>query len=94
MTITNIKINILQNPSSKVLARATVIFDSHEIRGFKILRDDKSGKDYLTPPSYYNGKSWVPLFKTTSIEEWNYLCAKVIDEFNKELINKSLLEDK
>ena len=94
MTITNIKITILKNKTSQVKARATVEFDSHEVRGFKVFRDDKTNKDFVTAPSYFNGKSWIPLFKTNSKENWSYLCAKVLDQYDKELINMALLEDK
>ncbi len=95
MKITNIKINILQNPTSKVLARASVEFENYLlVAGFKIFRDEKKEKDFVTPPSYFNGSAWIPLIKILNKNDWSYVCSEIIDKYNQELIEESLLEDK
>ncbi|HUD09983.1 MAG TPA: hypothetical protein VMR77_04260 [Patescibacteria group bacterium] len=93
MKLININITKTSN-DSKVKARATIDFDTHQLRGFKIFRDEKTGKDFVTAPSYFNGKSWIPLFKTHTKDDWTDLCSQVIDKYNEELIKESLLEDK
>jgi hypothetical protein len=87
-----IKINIIQSKSESVLARADVEFEDHLDRGFKILHDAKTNKEYVTPPSYYTPGGWRPLFKTNTKEDWIDLSKQIIKAFNNKLIEESLNE--
>jgi len=93
MKIINIKIAKVDNNASQVKARAIVDFETHQLRGFKVFRDEKKGNDYVTAPSYFNGKSWIPLFKTHTKEDWKDLCSQIIDKYNELLIQESLEKD-
>ena len=86
------KIQIIKTTSPKVLARADVGFEDITVKGFKVLKDQVTGKDFVTPPSYYTPGGWRPLFKTTTKELWQELCAAIIKAYNQHLIEESLNE--
>jgi len=93
-------ITILNTSASRVLARADVHFEGNHVRdegfhvkGFKIFRDEKTGKEYVTPPSYLAGKYWRPLFRLDSADEWHTLQAQIIEAYNNKLIEESMKEN-
>lgn len=89
-----IEINFIKVKSEKVLARADVHFDGFWLRGFKILRDEKTGKEYVTPPSYFAGNGWRALFRTDSKKDWKQICRHILKEFNRYQLKESANEIK
>lgn len=89
-----LKIEIIKTSSPTVQARADVVFEDHTIKGFKIMRDAKTGKDYVTPPSYFTPNGWRPLFKTQTKEQWTELSSAIIKRYNDKLIEESLNENR
>jgi len=86
-----ISIEFVKTKSEKVLARADVHFEGFLLKGFKILRNLEN-KDYVTPPSYLSPKGWRQLFKTDSEEDWKDIQHRILEEYDKHLINESLEE--
>lgn len=89
-----IEVIFLETSSEKVLARADVHFDEFLLKGFKVLRSEKTNKEYVTAPSYKAGIYWRPLFKTDSLEDWQQIQERILKEFNEKEIRESLEENK
>lgn len=85
-----LEVTFLDSTSEKVLARADVHFEGFILKGFKVFRHEKTKEEYVTPPSYLSKSGWRPLFKTDTIDDWQYICSRIIEEFNKKQINDSL----
>jgi hypothetical protein len=90
MNILNIEIVKTQSPS--VIGRADVHFDGFILKGFKIMRDKVTLKEYVTPPSYQSPHGWRPLFKTDNPEDWKAIQSRILSEFSSYLINESVEE--
>lgn len=88
MKIVSVKFISTNSPS--VLARADVIFDEFELKGFKVIKD-KNNKEYITPPSYPAGSFWRPLFHTSE-ERWSDIQTTIRKRFNEWQIEQSLDE--
>ncbi len=73
-----------------LLARADVHFNSFWLKGFKILRDKLTGKEYVTPPSYKAGVYWRPLFRTDSTSDWQEIHRFILDQFNQHLMKEAV----
>jgi len=91
MNITSVE--IIKAKSEKVIARADVTFDWFILKGFKILRDNKTGKEYVTPPSYQAGLFWRPLFRTNSPADWEKLQRLILEQYNQKLMQESVGEN-
>lgn len=78
-----LEIEIVKTKSEKVKARADIHFDGFLLKGFKILQDEETKKEYVTPPSYQAGNFWRPLFKTDSPDDWQEIQRRVLTKFNQ-----------
>ena len=87
-----LEVTFLESTSEKVSARADVHFEGFILKGFKVIRDNKKREEYVTPPSYHSGKGWRPLFKTDKLEDWQEICKRILEEFNKKQINEMDIE--
>jgi len=87
-----LEIDIVKTKSEKVKGRADIHFDGFILKGFKILRDEETKKEYVTPPSYLAGNFWRPLFKTDSPEDWQEIQRQVLKKFNEYLIDETVNE--
>ncbi len=85
-----LEVNFLESKSEKVLARADIHFEGFILKGFKVLRDSVSKKEYITPPSYKAGTYWRPLFKTDNLNDWIYIQQEVLNAYNKKQIEESM----
>ena len=74
--------------SGKVLARATIEFETFTLGGFKVIEDDDK-KAYITPPSYLSGGGWRMLFSTKLDKDWEKLKEKVLEEYNLWLMKEA-----
>lgn len=78
--------------SENVICRADVTFsEGFELKGFKVLRDKLTNKEYVTPPSYKAGPFYRPLFHT-SPEVWRQIQNEILKRFNQWQIEQSLSE--
>jgi len=85
-----LEVTFLESKSEKVLARADIHFEGFLLKGFKVLRDEKTNKQYITPPSYKAGIYWRPLFRTDSLEDWHDIQNRILEEYDKKQIEESL----
>lgn len=85
-------ITFLEARSEKVLARADVHFEGFLLKGFKVIRDEKTNKEYVTPPSYKAGQYWRPLFKTDTLEDWQMIRERILKEYNDKQMKESMQE--
>ena len=92
MSMKIIEVQILKAKSEKVIARADVHFEGFLLKGFKVIRDEKKNKEYVTPPSYLAGAFWRPLFKTDSLEDWQEIQRRILEEFSTQQMKESLDE--
>lgn len=90
MSMKIIEVQILKAKSEKVIARADVHFEGFLLKGFKVIRDEKTNKEYVTPPSYLAGVFWRPLFKTDSLEDWQEIQRRILQEYDHFLMSESL----
>ena len=86
--IIEIKFMKVSSERRKVLARATIEFETFTLGGFKILEDDNK-KAYVTPPSYKSGGCWRMTFITKREDDWEKLKEKVLEEYNLWLIKEA-----
>jgi hypothetical protein len=86
------EITFLKTKSEKVRARADVHFVGFTLKGFKIIHDEETGKNYITPPSYQAGVFWRPLFKTDSPEVWKEICDQILKDYEESLMKDSIEE--
>lgn len=87
-----IEIKFVKTKSESVLARADIHFDGFWLKGFKILRN-KERKEYVTPPSYFaQHKGWRKLFETDSLEDWQMIQRRVLEDYNVHLMKESIDE--
>lgn len=89
-----LEVTFLESKSEKVLARADVHFDGFLLKGFKVLKDEKTNKEYVTAPSYKAGIYWRPLFRTDTVEDWQQIQERVLQKFNEKQIKESIEENK
>ena len=82
-----LEVALVKTKSDKVKARADISFDGFILKGFKVIQD-KTGKVYVTPPSYQAGSFWRPLFKTETEEDWKAIQQAVLDKFDKSQIDE------
>ena len=87
-----IDVTFLKSSSDTVLARADVHFEGFILKGFKVLKDNKSNKNYVTPPSYRAGVYWRPLFRTDSPEDWKTISERILKEYEESLIKEFIKE--
>lgn len=76
-----LSVEFVKTKSEKVRVRADVNFDGFILKGFKIIRDPKTGKEYVTPPSYLSPKGWRPLFKTDDPKDWDEIQRRILNDF-------------
>lgn len=89
MKITDIKFQKITNEDTEVVARVDIHFDWFWLKGFKIIRDPESNKEYVTPPSYRSSKGWRALFDTDDEKDWQKIRAAVLDSFNEHLMKEN-----
>lgn len=93
MSINITSIEIIKAKSEKVIARADVTFDWFILKGFKILRDNQTSKEYVTPPSYQAGPFWRPLFRTNTPGDWEILQRLILEQYNQKLMQEAVDEN-
>ena len=81
-----LEIIFVKTKSEKVIVRADVHFEGFLLKGFKVLRNDETGREYVTPPSYLSAKGWRPIFKTDNPATWQKIQEKILDEFDNKQI--------
>jgi len=86
------EIQFVKTKSEKVKARADLHFDWFWLKGFKILFDENSKRNFVTPPSYLSGMGWRALFKTDNKEDWDYIQKRILEEFDENQIKESIEE--
>lgn len=84
-----ISVSIVKTVSPKVKARADVEFDGFVLKGFKVIQDESTRKDYVTPPSYLSPKGWRPLFKTTNPDDWQEISRRIVQEYDLFLMKEA-----
>lgn len=97
MSMKILEVQIVKAKSERVRARADVHFDGFWLKGFKVLQDEDTKKEYVTPPSYLSPSGWRALFKTDSLEDWQAIQRQILEEYAlwlmketaNELINKN-----
>lgn len=94
MKITEVKFQKITNEDTKVLVRVDIHFEEFWLKGFKIIRDPETKKEYLTPPSYRSPKGWRAIFATDEENEWQKIRGRVLDEYNQYLMKQSADEVK
>ena len=77
-----IEIKLVDTKSDSVKARADIHFEGFTLKGFKVLQDPKTHKEYVTPPSYRAGPYWRPLFATDTKEDWQEIQKEVLKRYN------------
>ena len=87
-----LEVTFLESKSEKVLARADIHFEGFLLKGFKVLQDSVTKKEYVTPPSYKAGIYWRPLFKTDKLDDWTYIQQEVLNAYNKKQMDESMQE--
>lgn len=87
-----LEVTFLESKSELVLARADVHFEGFLLKGFKVLKDPKTNKQYITPPSYKAGMYWRPLFRTDTVEIWHMIQSRILEEYDKKQIEESMQE--
>lgn len=84
-----VKITIVKTNSEKVRGRADIYFDEFLLKGFKVLQDPKSLKEYVTPPSYLSKMGWRPLFRTVNPQDWHDIEKEVLSAYNTYLMKET-----
>lgn len=92
MNMNIIEVIIVKAKSETVLARADVHFEGFLLKGFKVLKDPKTNKEFVTPPSYHSFSGWRQLFKTDKPEDWQEISRRILEAFNHQQIKESLEE--
>lgn len=81
------EIKLVKADKGMVQARVDITFEGFILKGFKVIQD-KTGKTYVTPPSYLAGTFWRPLFYTEVEEDWNEIQRRVLEAFNNQQIKE------
>jgi len=89
MRIVEIKFHKISDEDTEVVSRVDIHFDGFWLKGFKVIRDRDSNKEYVTPPSYRSPKGWRALFLTDSKTDWQKIVASVLSAYNEHLIKES-----
>jgi hypothetical protein len=85
-----LEVTIVKTKSESVIARADVHFEGFLLKGFKILKDNKTNNEYVTPPSYFSPNGWRSLFKTDKPEDWKEIQHQIISKLNQIQIDESM----
>lgn len=88
MTMKILEVHIIKTKSEKVKARADVHFDGFWLKGFKIIQDAETKREYVTPPSYQSPHGWRGLFKTDLPEDWEKIQRRILEEYNHHLMQE------
>lgn len=84
-----IEVTILKAGGGKVVARADVHFEGFLLKGFKVIQDPSTHKEYVTPPSYLaGGRFWRPLFKTDNEADWKEIQQQILNQYNTQQIQE------
>ncbi len=84
-----LEIQIIKTKLGKVQARIDVHFEGFWLKGFKVIQDSETRKEYVTPPSYLAGTFWRPLFKTDSKEDWQEIQRRILEEYGMAQMNEA-----
>lgn len=87
-----LSVEIVKTKEGKVKARADVQFAGFLLKGFKVIQDEQTKKEYVTPPSYRAGAFWRSLFKTDSKEDWQEIQRRILQEYNQKQMEESVNE--
>lgn len=85
-----LEIQIIKTKSDKVRARADVHFEGFWLKGFKVIQDPETKREYVTPPSYQSPQGWRALFKTDSPEDWQEIQRRILEEHTHALIKEAV----
>lgn len=84
-----LEVQIVKAKSEKVRARADVHFEGFWLKGFKVIQDPETKKEYVTPPSYSSPQGWRTLFKTDSPEDWQEIQRRILEKYNQTLMKEA-----
>jgi len=85
-----LEIQMVKTSSLNVKARADVHFEGFTLKGFKIIQEPESKREYVTPPSYQSSQGWRTLFKTDLPEDWEEIQRRILGEFNKKQMEEAI----
>ena len=88
MNMKIIEISIVKTKSENVKARVDVHFEGFWLKGFKVLQDSETKKDYVTPPSYKSFAGWRPLFRTDDPSNWNDIQKHILKEYGQYVLKE------
>jgi hypothetical protein len=89
MQIVEIKFHKITDKDTEVVSRVDIHFDGFWLKGFKVVRDPVTKKEYLTPPSYRSPLGWRALFNTDDPAVWRKICASVLSSYDEQLMKES-----
>lgn len=89
MKITEIKFHKISNEDTEVIARVDIHFDWFWLKGFKLIRNTTTNKEFVTPPSYRSSKGWRALFSTDEEQDWQRIFASVLSAYSEHLMKES-----
>jgi len=87
-----LEVQIVKTKSKNVKVRADVHFEGFWLKGFKVLQDEETRKEFVTPPSYQSPSGWRMLFKTDSPKDWQEIQRRILEEYNHHLMEESVSE--
>jgi hypothetical protein len=90
MNMKIIEIQIVKTKSESVVARADVHFEGFWMKGFKVMREKETSKEFVTPPSYRAGMYWRPLFRTDDAKDWQEIQRRILEKHNEEQIGETV----
>ena len=85
-----LEVQIVKTKLGKVKARADVHFEGFWLKGFKVLQDEETRKEFVTPPSYQSPSGWRMLFKTDSPKDWQEIQRRILEEYNTNLMKETV----
>lgn len=85
-------VEIIKTKSEKVKARADVHFEGFWLKGFKVIKDVETSKEFVTPPSYLSGHGWRALFRTDSSEDWTKIQREILQAYEEKQLEESVEE--
>ncbi len=88
ISIDDLKFKFKFKENDNMPAIMTLIIGQFEVRGFKVLKtqfEENRQKFVIYPPSKsLDHNKWLQLFWTEDKEDWNLLCKKALEQFDKE----------